>query len=423
MLYRLCDGQVPSSLYGDRASGSRTDLQEEEEEEEGQDAIAEDGGSEPESDTGSCRDTDLDSEEDDYDEPTVSSGVDAKYAEILALKMRPEKVDSLDLPEYKRGDRRKYDFEVSTSEIPVYAFPGPLSDDLQELDLRDLSGKNKDWREVMTSDDPVDPEEEYILDKLSGYAKLEQKTIEAERIRAAKVKAVRERQQRSRIYGMARVQSAKTWRERRCCGSCMQPACVGDCPTKPLAVGSGCSVCGERDCSGDCSVAVYDSRTRTPADDSSDTPTAPPSRPRSCTTCRARHAAKYINANQLLQGRPRSSHATYSRGQQFQGKPETRFDRRNDIEPELVQEIQTWDINPREASDVREQSNDIITHREDAPTRRRGRAAAIPGKSWFSQRRYSLTDKGRYRRVKSASGRRAKQTKPGRVKRPQTANI
>ena len=433
-MYALSSGPKPESVYGDRsesALGRLTELEEEPKEstsdassEHGKigtpNAVAKlDGLSACNKHIGSAddlsdRDTDIDSDEEDYPEPPVE---EVNLNQLPNLSLRPEKMDALDIPVYARGDRRKYDFDATVVDYPACEFPYPLPECTESLNFAELCLSEKNWRE-QTTVRPEIPEEEYIIDRLIEFERLQAKTKEWESAKQDRIKATRQRQNKSKVYPTSRVQSAKTWREKTCCLDCMQQACVGDCPGKPPSNSTACPVCHEKQCAGNCSQSVYESRSR--SDWEEEKPKLrPPPRPKSCNSCQQRHTAKMINSNNLLLGRPKSGHATFSRGQNSFKPKDMRPKSGNELPKDLQNEFESMGLD--QTAPDEDTSGDPVSRPGTAGSvrRRAGRAGVLPGKSYFSQRRISLTDPQlQTAKVKTTGIRRVKS---GRRRRPNTA--
>ena len=93
-------------------------------------------------------DDDSSSSSDDEDsdfEPTVDR--DRKVPDLV---LRPEKLDSLMVPDSSKG-WRKYDFDAENVEIPDYEFADPLPDPFCEIDLRQVARLKWNWRDQTKS--------------------------------------------------------------------------------------------------------------------------------------------------------------------------------------------------------------------------------------------------------------------------------
>lgn len=365
----------------------------------------------------SDRDSDDDSGE-DPDEPNLDS-IDVNH--LPDLQLRPEQLDHIYVPEYSKGDRRKYDFDINNVTIPEYEFAAPLSKEIQTLDISALSCKEHNWRHY-TEIKPEDEIESNIIDRLIDLERLQKKTKDWEVTRKEKImRLARLREAKSKIGSTMRHQSAKL-RERKCCSDCTQIYCIGNCNV-PAPKDNVCKLCDEYHPPGSCSQNVYTNRSRSERVSLDDEPPKPPpnQRPKSCHSCSRITSAKLINANNVVLGRPKSGHHTFSRAQNNYKPPPSRSASLSQITPEIEKELMKLGINPQS---VIKQDPRPTTPQPERPstacaTETRGRAAISPGKSYFSQRRTSLTDIAKStRRVKSAIGGRNK----SRNKRPKTAS-
>ena len=408
VVYELSDGQQPESLYGDRPESAMDGLESELADircEDGDDDDADQASSQGDGDP----DTDIDSDE-DVPEPSLDN---VQKDNLPSLELRPEVLDSLTIPGYPRGDRRKYDFDVNNVEILPYDFKSPLSADMQLLDIRRFCQTDRSWREL-TDKTPVDEVEGAIMDRLMKIQKLqmkseEQEAAKQERLRISKLRA----SARSRNSGSVRVASAKS-RDRFCCPDCLQPACVGNCPSKEDAP---CLLCRENHCTETCTENVYAAHCRHEREPEN-SKQKPKTRSRSCTLCQKRHTAKYINANNIVLGRPKSGHATFSRGQGSEKPKDLRPKSAALANAGLEEDLEKLGLEcvPLENKNGSSKSSPHRPHTAGCTSRgnvRRGRASVIPGKSYFSQRRRSLTDRDHRIRLSIAeiqkkSGRRSR---------------
>ena len=204
---------------------------------------------------------------------------------------------------------------------------------------------------------------------------------------------------------------------------CLQLCCIGDCnvpPQKP----NNCKVCGEFHPGGSCFENVYSNKKRSDRVSLEDDPPKlqPKLRPRSCHSCQRHNPAKVINANNVMLGRPKSGHTTFARGQNNNKQPPSRSASASQITPDIERELWKLGINPNTIIKPEPKPPVEPPQRPStacaAPTTR-GRAAIAPGKSYFSQRRSSLTDVAKStRRAKSALGR----PRLSKSKRPKTAS-
>ena len=229
---------------------------------------------------------------------------------------------------------------------------------------------------------------------------IERRQIETEEWEDKRFRGLRRRGPRASSAVL--TTSTKEAREKKCCSLCLQPACVGDCPTKrnPL---NCCDNCHQPLCTGSCKDTRYEQRMRLPRDESSAAlPPRPLGGPRSCKSCHKKHTAKLINANNVVLGRPTSAFSTYTRGR-HSAKPKTdlRPSSAANVSDCISKGIERLGIDP-----VRPPPPSSAKSR-----RPRSRGDIIPGKTYFSNLSRSLTDlshtkkKKRSKSAKSRSGR------------------
>ncbi|XP_064641244.1 uncharacterized protein LOC135496063 isoform X2 [Lineus longissimus] len=353
----------------------------------------------------------------DDEDSSVSDGGDSDASEegpepgindkrnIPVLALRPDVVDFSYATDGKR-DYRKYDFDATDVTIDPYEFPYGGPDGFQSVDFKDLSKFDKDWR-LMIKKRPHVKEEECLIDRFLELERLATKTAEWEDKRRERCRTANRRRQAESVAakkeGRLRVQSAK-YRGAKCCSECLNQACTGDCPMKKTSA-QYCVHCRQEFCNGRCVHSTYNNHSRhSPSSESDDEEKAKPKpRPRSCVPCQRKNTAKYINAHQILLGRPRSSHATYSQGRKTAVlKDDVKIDDPLHVHTDLVRELD------RIGLDV-----DHVSRPNTAKGRKkfRGRPSVVPGKSYFSQRRDSIQKErvksapARIRRVKSAQKR------------------
>jgi hypothetical protein len=360
----------------------------------------------------SQNDTDESSEE-DGPEPSLENLGKTTVPELV---LRPEKLDAMHVPEYPKGDRRRYDFDAENTDIPPYEFAYPFSEELKQVKFRLLANTDNDWRQLVST--KLDDKEATVIDRLLEIERLQVKTEELEDIRG-RGRVFRPQKQKVPIGRLVRT------RERQCCSDCLQAACAGDCTEKvgPSVERQGiCSKCQERNCPGTCTKRTYEAHTRSTSTEADSTSPASDNksdrvRPKSCGSCRKPHNASYINANLTVLGRPKSGLATFSHGQaaskQKDLRPTTPARTEDKNADELGEEFDRLDVSEGDAS-----------QRPTTPGGRlRGRASHLPGKSYFSQRRYSLTEDRPAFRAKSAGLRRSKRVKSAKKRnRPKTAS-
>ena len=443
ILYQLANGQVPESVYGERplsahngdASVHKESKDDTEEEEVRETVVI--GGSEQENVVNAVvakidlendkigtaeRESDDDSDDENIPEPEVDK---IKMANLPNLKLRPEKADALHVP-WAKGDQRKYDFDAEHLDQPTYQFKEPLSSQMSNLNLRDLSKTEKHWRE-MVSLKPVDAVESKLISRLIEFEKLQRKTIEMEKERKLRgVRGVKSRVPTPQSNSRSRL-------DMNCCPECIQAACVGNCPNKKLPSGV-CIFCSEKDCKENCQNSVYESRTRTADrcnfDDQdskfSKTATAAVARPRTCPSCQQKYLynSRPANGSQTsrVMSRPRSGYSLQRtnsvKAKELKPKP-CMLNNEIDLEEEFAKLGIVPAAGDEEGWPERSRP---LTAGSGSARRLRGRAAILPGKSFFSQRKESLTDViTKEEKIRLAVIATKKRLRSAKKKRPKTA--
>lgn len=316
-----------------------------------------------------------DTSDDDDDDSDYEPEVDENRL-APELYLRPEKLDSLVLPDSAKG-WRKFDFDADNVNIPVYTFANPLPDPFHDLDLRQVARLKWNWRDQTrqrTREKYVDD----ILDRMVELERLQMETEDWEQKRSAQI---------NKRYSK-RVTSAKNPRDKRCCSKCLQPACTGDCPEK-FVQSEICELCRQPFCVKTCNDTRYDQRMRqSRVDDKSPVPRSVNSK--YCKSCQSKHNAKIINANNIVLGRPKSCNSTYSRGQASNKPKDYRPRAETPVSAEMFQEFDKLGIDAQQPSRP-------TTAKIQRP---RSRNSSFPSKSFYSQRRDSLTeaDKNRFKK-------------------------
>jgi len=331
------------------------------------------------------------SEEDDSDyEPSLDRDRD-----VPDLKLRPEKLDSLVVPDSAKG-WRKFDFDANDVDIPPYEFVEPLPEPFSELDLRQVARLKWSWRD-QTKERPQDTEVEDILDRLVDLERIQMETEDWEQKRSTQLLSRRAK----------RIMSAKQpSKDKRCCGRCLQPACTGDCPEKYVQSDIMCEFCRQSYCNGTCKDTKYDQRMRQPRTDDDKSVQSKLPLPRNCKSCQVKHNGKLINANNLVMGRPKSGNVTYSRAAASYKPKDLRPRPETPVNSEVIRDFDKLGIEPY-------QSSRPTTARLQRPRSRNG---TLPGKSFSSQRRDSITEID-----KNVAKLNRKKAKSVRLRRPKTA--
>ncbi|ESO83052.1 hypothetical protein LOTGIDRAFT_169688 [Lottia gigantea] len=300
----------------------------------------------------------------DWEEPEVHQYQACSMADF---NMRPEQLDLIDIP-VDRKERKLYDFDANNRDVPhPHDYKDILPKGARYLDFSVVAKQGLEWRNLTEM-----PQSQTIVrmyDRLVHLEKLQNETIQREEKKNRPV---------SRRQTLVRSLSAKS-RDKQCCSSCLQVACVGDCPEKSYAK---CSMCNKVLCPGLCSTS-YDThmRSNVTTDDLPSQQNSPP-KTRICLSCTKKNTAKLINANNKLLGRPKSSNATFSRG-------------RNSVKPK--------DIRPKSAVDYTtetfQQFDNLGLDSPSRPStavsvssRPRSRNGLLPGKTFSSNRKASISD-------------------------------
>lgn len=384
VLGNLIGDSRPKSSYGDRIP-SPDDSDEKQKAKD--DDVSTSGIDSIRTDDDSSSSTSSDDEDSDY-EPSIDRNRSAP-----SLNLRPEKLDSLSIPDSSKG-WRKFDFEADVIDILPYEFPVALPDPFNDLDLRQITRLKWNWRD-QTKARPEESIVEDMLDRMLDLERLQMETEDWENKRTSQMAMKR---------CQKRIASAKPNRDKRCCNRCLQPACTGDCPEKNVQ-SEICDFCKQIFCVGTCKETKYDQKMRQLRVDDDRISASKTFYPKACRSCQSKHNAKYINANNLVLGRPKSSNATYSRGQASAKPRDLRTGCETPINDDLVKEFEKLGIDaqiPSRPSTAK------------PPPRPRSRNSVIPGKTYFSNRRDSISDN------KNTSLQR-KKTKSVRLKRPKTA--
>ena len=441
IIYQLSAGPRPLSVYGSRPTRyrpevgvSRTRSEKEEDSplpvsppaaEDGDQTSPGSGKRDTDSTSGIGTDKDSDLEEDELEDDDDDGDRDSndsdderipepklediKMADLPRLNLRPEQMDAMYIPD-QRHDRRRYDFDPNKCEVIPFEFKDALSPPLMALDLHQASLSDRHWRSFAKGP-ASDATEEKIVERLLELEALQRKTKEVETLRRDRLRSAHVRA-RSRVGATTRQQSAKLG-ERKCCADCLQVACVGDCPGKrsnPLQRlgSSNCLICAERDCDGSCCQSAYDARSRQARVPEEEPKRTNRFRPRSCTSCTSsKNPSKTTNANNILLYRPKSSYSTFSSSQNSSSRPTKDLrPKGGQVGPQLEDEFERLGID----TEPDHQGAAAGEKQSASGTRRKlkGRASQLPGKSFFSQRRHSLTDIAKEMRVKSANKKRLK---------------
>lgn len=395
-----------------------------------------------------------DSEDDPEDErPPEPTLAEVQLNKMPQLQLRPERLEALDVPVLPRGDRRKYDFDARVVDpAPAYVFADPLTFGQTTVDLAELEANDLNWRTSVKR--PVTREAAGWLDRLQHIEHLQRRTAEAEDAKARCRSGGRSR----RVQGTTSSRAPSTSSGKlACCADCLQAACVGDCPGKQTLPAGACLLCREIGCDGHCAENVYNvhSRRDPRADDDSSGGGCggkkTKQRPLSSVSSARQQPPPFrsnrgpVNANGA---RSKSVGVTFTRGQQ---PTRSVSSQRTSVDPaasgaRLEKDFARLDIagslrtqaqnaeSPASASPVRLsivglrstasptgsfQQAQLLRSRA-ASTRQRhrpkGRSSIIPGKSYFSQKRDSLSATAQCDVVKCRLNRHARHARKKRGK-------
>ncbi|RUS83222.1 hypothetical protein EGW08_009033 [Elysia chlorotica] len=336
------------------------------------------------------------------------------------LHLRPERLDQLYIPENKRDHARRFDFDASKCEIPAYEFECPVEAPYNKINFRFHACEGSDWRHTNYAIGAEIPSNlTAMFDRLLEMEKRQIETEEWEEKRMKQLAAAAAVAAARRRAASRRLASGKpVWRgagvsnglssgssgvggldnssngcnsssSKRCCHSCLQQACVGDCPDKRVPATSrlaaACARCHQPLCTGTCTELRYDQRMRRPRSDEDDSAHLPHSRftgHRNCKTCQQRHNAKFINANNLVLGRPKSAFSTYSRGKGSAKPRDLRPKSAFELSDGLSKGMERLGIDPLQPTPPA----------GEKPPRAHSRAGLLPGKSYNSNLSRSLAD-------------------------------
>ncbi|XP_072013435.1 uncharacterized protein [Amphiura filiformis] len=272
----------------------------------------------------------------------------------------------------------------------------PLSHPFCHMDLLGLS-EFKNWKKELKKV----PEglEEDLMDRMIELAKLQANTAHWERCqgkgssRPPSSLQVKKGWNADAAIPTERMHSAlsKPKQSKNCLEDCTQLACAGDCKNKN---GKKCPYCKQTFCNGACVEYDYHLFIRTPRDDDDVMPT----RPKSCKGCCSSTSSKYnhvkstLNANSVVLGRPKSAFATFSSAKHQVGKPKALTVSQTAGAEQVSSDLARLGL--KAPSEKQENGVKLKErpHTAKARVRLKGRDAILPGKSFQSQRRNSLTD-------------------------------
>lgn len=344
-------------------------------------------------DSGASDNDSCSSDSDSDFEPDIDENIT-----IPQLNLRPEKLDSIYIPEPKRG-WRQYDFDMTNVELPAYEFANPFPDYIQEIDLKQMAKLKWNWRNHVRVKTAREPDLEGVLDRLVEFEKLQMDTIEWEKKRAS--------QQKKQMPRRNNSSKSLLMKDKRCDPNCLQNVCFGDCPEK-VAQSNACENCRQLYCTGTCKEIKYDQRMRQQRMEEERPPTPKTPFPRACSSCQRRHNAKLINANNLVLGTQRFTNATYTRGQASVKSKDMRPRTPATLSKDVLKEFEKLNLDATQPSRPSTVMSQV--------SRPRSRNGLFPGKSFSSQRKNSITDIDKVGVVKK------RRCKPStKLKRPKTA--
>jgi len=342
-------------------------------------------------DSGASDNASSDSDTDSDYEPEIDENIT-----IPQFNLRPERLDSIYVPEPKRG-WRQYDFDMTNIEVPKYEFANPFPEYIEDqLDLKQMAKLKWNWRNHLKTNVPREPDLEGVLDRLVEYERLQLDTIDWEKKRAS--------QQKKQMPRRNFSSKSLVIKDKRCDPNCLQNACFGDCPEK-LVQSNTCEFCKQVFCTSTCKETKYDQRMRQQRAEEERPITPKTPFPRACPSCQKRHNAKFINANNLILGSQRFNNATYTRGQSALKTKDYRPRTPSTLSRDMLKEFERLNMDMAQS-----RPSTVVSSRP------RSRNGLLPGKSFNSQRKNSLTELDKVGMMKK------KRTKPStKLKRPKTA--
>ncbi|XP_022092028.1 uncharacterized protein LOC110980045 [Acanthaster planci] len=275
-------------------------------------------------------------------------------------------------------------------------FPEALSKPYCYLDLLELSLLKEDWRHAIRA--VPDGVEEKLIDRLIEMERLQITSAEWEKSqrlappkRAASATQVRKGWNATAALPTERAQSAlaRSRQSRNCSPDCLQPLCAGECKIKRDPPSGGCCHCKQAYCQGSCTEFGYHLHIRQPRQAEEEESPPRPKSCKSCTTGRTSNRKSTANTNTAVLGRPKSAFATFSSARQMVRKPRP---------ISAVALKASEDLANLELSSAVGASGDQSSRPKTASSssgsrlKSRGRDSMLPGKSFTSQRRRSLTD-------------------------------
>lgn len=348
------------------------------------------GGEDDEEDDNDYNDEDESSESDSGGfEPSLEQARRNMFTAQSVFRLRPERLDAIYTPEDKR-DMRRFDFDAGNVDTPPYLFTCPLPLPFSELNLQLCAREDRDWRKQLSLPLPESVATQNTCVILDRLVEMEKAQIVTKEWEARKLRKQSRRQQSS---GSSSRSASARMRDKRCCGLCLQVACVGNCPEKWLATDGRCDKCRELLCTGACQNTRYEQHMRQilgtslGVGDKSPATFAPRPPSRGCHLCKERNNAKIINSNNLLLGRPKSCNATFSRGKASNRPRDLRPTSAFDLSASLLKDFERLGIEPQQP----------LPQPKSLSSRTHSRNGLLPGKSAKSNRKNSISE-SRYKR-------------------------
>ncbi|XP_071497834.1 uncharacterized protein [Diadema antillarum] len=319
-----------------------------------------------------------------------------------------KKLMRLDLPPEVLSGNIDCMFPYSGSSAAKKKRQDPFADALSEpychMDLLELSMMDKDWRTIIRT--APDADDAALMERMIEMEKLQYQTAEWEsqqsspKRRSASALGLRKGWNDTAAIPTERAHSAlaKPKQSKNCCEECLQLVCAGDCPNKNAAGRGLCIHCRQPYCNGVCTEFGYHLHIRHARQEEKKK-----RRPKSCHTCRrSKTPNNTINTNNIILGRPRSGFATYSSSRVQSARANRMTVASTEGAEHVSDRMEKLGLSARkyadksgdEGEDEREGKSDKKARPRTAGSRRqiRGRDALIAGKSFQSQRRFSLTE-------------------------------
>lgn len=347
----------------------------------------------------SMRSIDMDSSEDEIE-------INDRIEKIRNHREKMQrKLMRLDLPpEVLTGDidcMFPYSGSTASRKKKQEPFAEALSVPYCHMDLLELSMLDKDWRTIIRT--APDKDDAVLMERMIEMEKLQYETAEWEsgmsspRRRCQSALQIRKGWNADAAVPTERAHSAlgRPKQSKNCCDQCLQLVCAGDCPTKVAASYNSCVHCRQPYCNGVCTDFGYHLHIRYARQEEKKK-----RRPKSCHTCRrSKTPNNAINTNNVILGRPRSGFATYSSSRVQSAKTKKMTVASTEGAEDVSNRMERLRLSARK---YKEKSGDEDDGEERSKKQRprtagskrhiKGRDALISGKSYQSQRRFSLTE-------------------------------